>query len=331
MKAILKKIEIAEYNEYMPNRILMFFTRESEELYRFGTTVETQFCTADEYDAREGISEELFDEKVKYAKTLVGKTFEINLYKFTVKDLTDNKYKAFKFKTDIYDDNLPNTVENYLIASYMTEEDVIQNLKFSITKQGIDGLVEGVLLDESTEKITAELFFTKQIPEKKNFIIPYDKYYNLNSKYIVNEIPVNYINKGINLAYQIKERDFPKYEFNRYVHEIEDYRSKVKLAKMENNSLRKMLFFWEPNVVVEELKLSSNIISLMKDCIILGKEYPADCNKADREYTEECEKRLRKRFLGEDVDEKDFKTKWLEFSQALNRKYRGKHVITFSN
>lgn len=331
MKAILKKIEIAEYNEYMPNRILMFFTRESEELYRFGTTVETQFCTADEYDAREGISEELFDEKVKYAKTLVGKTFEINLYKFTVKDLTNNKYKAFKFKTDIYDDNLPYTVENYLIASYMTEEDVIQNLKFSITKQGIDGLVEGVLLDESTEKITAELFFTKQIQEKKNFIIPYDKYYNLNYKYIVNEIPVNYINKGINLAYQIKERDFPKYEFNRYVHEIEDYRSKVKLAKMENNSLRKMLFFWEPNVVVEELKLSSNIISLMKDCIILGKEYPADCNKADREYAEECEKRLRKRFLGEDVDEKDFKTKWLEFSQALNRKYRGKHVITFSN
>lgn len=334
MKAILKEIEVPEYDGNMlrhPIKMLFAESEESNELYSFGTTVETQFCTIDEYDVKEGASEELFDEKVKFAKTLVGKTFEINLYKFTVKELTDNKYEAFEFTTYLYDDCDFDTVEDYHIASYMTKEDVRQNLKYSITRQGIDGVVEGVLLDESTEKITAELFFTKLIPEKKNFIIPYDKYYNLNSKYIVNEIPVNYINKGINLAYQIKERDFPKYEFNRYVHEIEDYRSKVKLAKMENNSLRKMLFFWEPNVVVEELKLSSNIISLMKDCIILGKEYPADCNKADREYAEECEKRLRKRFLGEDVDEKDFKTKWLEFSQALNRKYRGKHVITFSN
>ena len=209
----------------------------------------------------------------------------------------------------------------------MTKEDVIQNLKYSITRQGIDGVVEGVLSDETTEEITTELFFPKPIPEKKHFNIPYDKYPNLNSNYIVNEIPVKDISKGRNLAYQIKDRDFPEYEFDRYVHEIENYRSKVRAAKMENESLRKTLFFWEPKVVVEELKLSSNVISLMKDCIILGKEYPTDCDKADREYAEECEKRLRKKFLGEDAGEKDFKTKWLEFRQALRKKYKGKDVI----
>ena len=50
-------------------------------------------------------------------------------------------------------------------------------------------------------------------------------------------------------------------------------------------------------------------------------------DRAQREYAEECEKRLRKKFLGEDAGEKDFKTKWLEFRQALRKKYKGKDVI----
>lgn len=330
MKAILKEIEVPEYDGNMlrhPIKMLFAESEESNELYSFGTTVETQFCTIDEYDVKEGASEELFDEKVKFANTLVGKTFEINLYKFTVKELTDNKYEAFEFTTYFYDDCDFDTVEDYHIASYMTKEDVIQNLKYSITRQGIDGVVEGVLSDETTEEITTELFFPKPIPEKKHFNIPYDKYPNLNSNYIVNEIPVKDISKGRNLAYQIKDRDFPEYEFDRYVHEIEKYRSKAKEVKSENESLRKKLFFWEPKVTVEELKLSSNVLSLMKDCIILGKEYPSDCEKADREYAEECEKRLRKQFMGEESDEKDFKDKWLEFRQALRKKYKSKDVI----
>jgi hypothetical protein len=31
--------------------------------------------------------------------------------------------------------------------------------------------------------------------------------------------------------------------------------------------------------------------------------------------------------MGEESDEKDFKNKWLEFRQALRKKYKGKDVI----
>ena len=87
------------------------------------------------------------------------------------------------------------------------------------------------------------------------------------------------------------------------------------------------MFFWEPKEIVEELNLSPNVISLFKDSIILGKVYPAECEKADHEYAEKCENKLRKQFLGEDMDEKEFKDKCLEFRQALRKKYRGKEVL----
>ncbi len=331
MKAILKEIKVPQYHKNNRRHPIKMFFSESEdnnELYCFGTTIEAQFGTTDEYDVKEEGDEEMFDEKVKYANTLVGKTFEINLYKFTVKELTNNKFVALERKSYLYYSSDFETIEGFYIASYMTKEDVILNLKYSITKLGIDGIVEGVLPDESTEEITTELFFPKPIPEKKHFNIPYGKYPNLNSNYVIKDVPIKDICKGRNLAYQIKDRDFSKYDFDRYVHVIEDYRSKVRAAKMEKESLRKKLFFWEPKVVVEELKLSSNVISLMKDCIILGKEYPSDCDKADIDYAEECEKRLRKEFMGEDTEKKDFKNKLREFRQSLRKKYKGRDVIS---
>lgn len=331
MKAILKDIEVPENMLRHPIKMLFAESEESDELFHFGTTIETQFCTKDEYDIIEGLPEELAEEKISYAKSLIGKTFEINLYKFTVKELTDGKYVAFEIsRTEGYGEwafETYKTIEDYHIASYMTKEDVVMSIKYSITMQSVQGHADGVLPDESTEKITTELFFPKPIPEKKNFEIPYSKYPNLIASYIVNEVAVKDIRKGCNLAYQIGEWDIPHYDFDKYIHQIEDYRSKVRAAKAINESLRKKVFFWEPKEVVEELKLSPNVISLFKDCIILGKTYPAECEKADHEYAEECDKRLRKQFMGEDMDEKDFKEKWIVFRQALRKKYRGKEVI----
>lgn len=331
MKAILKEIEVPESTGYMlrhPIKMLFAETEGSDEIYHFGTTIETQFCTKDEYDVKEGLPDNLVEGKISYANSWIGKTFEINLYKFTVKELTNGKYEAIEFSKPCgYDDWDFETIEDYHIASYMTKEDVVMNVKYSITMQGVQGLADGVLPDESTEEITTELFFPKPIPEKKNLEIPYSKYQNLTASYIVNEVAVKDIQKGCNLAYQIKEWNIPHYDFDKYIHQIEDYRSKVRAAKAINESLRKKIFFWEPKEVVEELKLSPNVISLFKDSIILGKNYPSECDKADHEYAEECEKRLRQQYMGEDVDEKEFKDKWIEFRQALRKKYRGKEVI----
>lgn len=331
MKAVLKEIEVPEFEDFMlrhPIKMLFAETEESDELFRFGTTIETQFCTKDEYDLKEGLPEKLVEEKINYANSLIGKTFEINLYKFTVKELTNGKYVAIEFSRPCgYDDWDFDTIEDYHIASYMTKEDVVLNIKYSITMQGVQGLADGVLQDETTEEITTELFFPKPVPEKKTFEIPYSKFSNITDSYIVNVIAISDIRKGCNLAYQIRDWDIPHYDFDKYIHQIEDYRSKVRAAKAINESLRKKIFFWEPKEVVEELKLSPKVISLFKDSIILGKSYPTECNKADHEYAEECEKRLRKQFMGEDSEEKEFKDKWLEFRQALRKKYKGKEII----
>ena len=335
MKAILREIEVPEFEDYMmrhPIKMLFSETEESDEIYRFGTTIETQFCTKDEYDVKEGLPDKLVEEKISYANSLIGKTFEINLYKFTVKELTNGKYVAIEFSKPCgYDDWDFETIEDYHIASYMTKEDVVMNIKHSITMQGVQGLADGVLPDESTEEITTELFLPKPTPEKKNFEVPYSKYPNLTASCIVNEVAIKDIQKGCNLAYQIREWDIPHYDFDKYIHQIEEYRSRLRTAKAINESLRKKIFFWEPKEVVEELKLSPNVISLFKDSIILGKSYPAECDKADHEYAEECEIRLRKQFLGEDMDEKDFKEKWVEFRQSLKKKYNNKSIIKVVN
>ena len=330
MRAILKEIEVIESNVDMlrhPIKMLFADSEESDELFHFRTTIETQFCTKDEYDLEEGLPDKLAEEKIRYANSLIGKTFEINLYKFTVKELTNGKYVAIEISSPCdYDDWDFETIEEYHIASYMTKEDVVTNIKYSITMQGIQGFADGVLPDESTEEITTELFFPKPIPEKKNFEIPYSKYPNLTANYIVNEVAVKDIRRGCNLAYQIKEYDISHHDFDKYVHQIEDYRSRVRAAKVINESLRKKLFFWEPKEIVEELNLSANVISLFKDSIILGKVCSAECEKADHEYEEECENRLSK-LLGEDMDEKEFTDKFLKFRQALRKKYRGKEVL----
>ena len=331
MKAILKEIKVPEFKDYMlshPIKMLFAETKESNELFHFGTTIETQFCTKDEYDLEEGLPDKLAKAKINYANSLIGKTFEINLYKFTVKELTNGKYVAIEFSSPCGDDDWNfETIKEYHIASYMTIEDIVMNIKYSITMQGVQGLADGVFPDESTEEITTELFFPKPIFEKKNFKIPYNKYPNPNASQIVNKVAINDIRKGCNLAYKIRDWDIPRYDFDKYIHQVEDYRSRVGVAKAINESLRKKILFWEPKAVVEELKLNQNVISLFKDCIILGESYPTDCDKADHEYAKECEKRLREQYMWEDSEEKEFKDKWLEFRQALWKKYRGKEIV----
>ena len=328
MKAILKKIEAREYQNRLPlHPVKMLFAEssESEELYAFETTIEKQFCTKDEYLLREGVSKQLFQEKVDYANSLIGKTFEVNLFKFNVQDLTDNHYVAFEFMVDYR----IKRVEEYHVASFMTKEDYMLRMKYSQTMRVYQyrGSLEGVLSDGTKEDIARDFFFPKPIPKKKHFDIPYDKYPNLNESFIVNEAPIDEIRKGHHLANQIKEYNISESDFNTYMDQIAGYRSKVRAAKAANESIRKKIFFWEPKEVVEELKLSSNVISMSIDSIILSRRYPNDCAEATKAYHAECERKLRETFMHEDVDKNEFKEKFADFRKALSEKYKGKSVL----
>lgn len=329
-QAVLKKIEVGDYKDSLPpHSIRMYFaeTSESDELYVFGTTIETQFCDKGEFNIREGVSIELFQQKVDYANSLIGKAFNVNLFKFTVKELTNNRYVAFDSMIEYHFDCDSKEITDYHIASYMTKEDVMLRMKYAITVQGLEGMIEGVLPDGTTEEITTDLFFSKPIPEKKHFDIPYDKYPNLNESFIVSEAPISEIRDGHHLANQIKEYNISESDFNTYMDQITGYRSKVRAAKAANESIRKKIFFWEPKEVVEELKLNQNVISMSIDSIILSRRYPNDCAEATKAYHAECERKLRETFMHEDVDKKEFKDKFAAFRKTLSEKYKGKQVL----
>lgn len=326
MGAILKKVEAREYQDRLPlHPIKMLFTKtsESDEFYTFETTIEKQFCTKDEYELSEGVSQQFFQEKVDYADSLVGMKFEVNLFKFTVKELTSNRYVAFEYMTGY----TSQTVKEYRIASYMTKEDVVLRMKYIKTLQAYQGDLYGVLPDGTREEIARDFFFSKPTPEKKHFDIPYENFPNLNDRFIVNEASINEIRDGHYLAITINEYNLSESDFNTFLDQIEDYRSKVRATKAANESIRKKIFFWESKEVVEELKLSPNVISMCIDSIILDRLYHNDCTEAKKAYQAECERKLREKFMHEDVGKQDFKKKFTEFSKSMANKYKGKEKI----
>lgn len=329
MSAYLKEIKIPDYEyDTIIHRISMIFANsmDSEELYNYETTIETQYCTKDEWKNC-GLSKDLLDEKLKFAKSLVGKVFNVNLYYFTVKELTNGRYEAFEVSIDKYFYYDIELIEDYHIASYMTKEDVVNNLKYSICIQGTQGSIKGVLPDKSTEEITADLFFSRPVPEQKIYEIPYNEFTNLNSNYIVNEASIMEIQKGHYLANQIKGCRISESDFNSYLKQIREYRSKVKAVKNKNESWRKKIFFWEPKETVEELTLYTDFKSFAIDCIILYRKYPEDCEEAKIKYSTECERELRKTYMNEDVDKNWLKDEMREFLISLHQKYKNKSVL----
>ena len=99
MKAILKEIRTGYFDEFY-HKITMCFSKsiESDELYFFNTSLEHQFCTDEERIA--GLSEDLVEEKVCYANTLIGRWFEINLYKISIKEISNQHYIALEIFND---------------------------------------------------------------------------------------------------------------------------------------------------------------------------------------------------------------------------------------
>lgn len=329
-QAVLKKIEVNEYLDSMPpHSIRMYFaeTSESDELYVFGTTIEAQFCDKGEFDRRYGLSKELFQQKVDYANSFVGKTYDVNLFEFSVMELTNNRYVAFDSMNEYHFDCDSEEIKDYHIASYMTKEDIMLRMKYAITMQGLEGMIEGILPDRTTEEITTTLFFPKPVPEKKHFDIPYGKYPNLNESFIVNEVSIDEIRNGHHLANQIKEYNISESDFNSYMDQIAGYCLKVRASKATNESIRKKIFFWEPKEVVGELKMNPNVISMFIDSIILSRLYSNDCSEATKAYHAECERKLRETFMHEDVDKKEFKDKFAAFRKALSEKYKGQEVL----
>lgn len=324
MDAILRDIKIWK-NDDSYHRINMMFSAPSndEELFGYTTSIENQYCTEEERE--EDLSDEDLEEKLLFAKSQIGLYFDVNLYKISIQELTNNNYWAFQVPVSEFETR---NMTEYRIATYMTREDTIANLRF---KALFNNSIKGILANGATEAIKIEYLFPPSIRQQKTFEIPYTKFCNLTPEYILQFASIDEIRKGRYLAFELKDSIIAQSDFDKSIQQIEDYRSRLIKAKAVNESLRKKIFFWESKEVVEKLNLRLNFISMAIDSIILYRLYPADCERARKEYVEECEKRLRKKYLNEDPNKEFLKDRRLVFFKTLKEKYRGMSIIKVSS
>lgn len=201
MKAVLNKIELCDNSNSILkiHPIIMYFadTTNNKELYSYRTTIESQFCNKNEYDWKDGLPNQVIEEKINYARSFIGKTYEINLYMITVEELTNKRYVELEIVTShgCYDET--NRIKNYYHATYMSKEDWIQKLKYTITINGMQGLIYGITPLNISEEITKDLFFSQLI--------------TLNPRNAEKELRRKYLNEDVDKI-DFKERFF---EFKR--------------------------------------------------------------------------------------------------------------------
>lgn len=321
MKAILKEIRTGYFDEFY-HKITMCFSKsiESDELYFFNTSLEHQFCTDEERIA--GLSEDLVEEKVCYANTLIGRWFEINLYKISIKEISNQHYIALEIFND--EECESRRFTDFRVATFMTKKDAIEDRKYMIVNSEN---IEGVLPDGITEEVNINFIFPIKMPTPEDIVIPYDLFPSLNTNYIIQEASLEEMANGYYLANQLNESKIDKSDFNNFIKKIKEYRENVMNAQIFNNSFVKKLFFWIPPKKIKDIVVDPDMESLAINSIILFKQYPVECKKAEEEYWDSLSKFVRKKFLHEDVEEEELFNRWQSFHKEIRERYKDKFVI----
>ena len=178
MAAILREIKAWKSCGYPSHRINMMFSDpfNDEELYGYLTSIENQYCSKEERE--EELSDEDVEEKLSFAKSQIGLYFDVNLYKISIQELTNNNYWAFQVPVSEFETR---KLTEYRIPTYMTREDAITDLKY---KALLNNSLKGLLANGTIETIKTEYLFPR-IRQPKTFEIPYAKFCKLNPEYIL--------------------------------------------------------------------------------------------------------------------------------------------------
>ena len=199
MSGILKDVRLLEgfVVEDMLHPINMLFIKgeDETEVYPYQTSVENQFCSPAEM--KNGLRDDDAAEKLKILKSYIGKTFDINLYKFPVSELTDGKFVAVD-DIDSYEDDTQ--IREFRRATFKSREDIAIQLKYNICISGMDGRFVGITKDGDEEDIDSTLIFPPQQEEPKSYDIPYEGFPEITEYFILNEMPIENIEKGQYLA-----------------------------------------------------------------------------------------------------------------------------------
>ena len=203
MSAILKKIQLREdlIIEDTRHPIIMYFSKDdSDDIYPFFTSLETQYCSEEEQ--REGLLEACVKDMLDYAKTQIGLSFDINLYKFKVSELTDGLFVALEDYSDSFD-----KIYYFKQASFLSKDDLYISLKYKICLRGLQGIYTGITSQGKEKRIDETLVIDEN---RYNFISAEQ---NLRYKFL-GEHPwektmkekIKELNKKLSMKYKGKER-----------------------------------------------------------------------------------------------------------------------------
>lgn len=346
MSGILKDVIYLEdfVIDDMVHPIKMIFIKDDNdtEKYPYQTTIEKQCRTSDEPIV--GMLDEIALMRLSSLKSFIGKEFNINLYKFSVQELTNGKYVSLDY--DGYDDDYgyyenedcdeDDIIKEIRRATYKSREDIIEILKLQICLGGLDKIYVGIKSDGSSEDLDEKILLPIKKEETKHYEIPYEGFPEVDDNFILNKVPIENLKIGQYLASSIKYNSIRHFDGDYLIKRFIEYRKYVNEINNINNSLRKKLSIWETTDSPEPFDPTkgtiiecdrNTVLNFFKDCYILSKCYPKDCIKAKNEYFEKCENDLREKFYFENINEKKIKEKLKMTIKEQSIKYKGKEKI----
>lgn len=155
MKAILKEIRYDEkyVKEHLRNEglmfraFLMFQNQNGSETYSYTSIFQNIFYPYEEDFDRYSVKE--LQNKIDEAKLNIGKSFNVNLYKISINEITNGNYNGIAFYN--YYEELTRIFHEFRIASYKTRIDVIKELQFKYCKRVMEG--DAVIFDDKDNEI----------------------------------------------------------------------------------------------------------------------------------------------------------------------------------
>lgn len=321
MAAILSKVKKGNLKPDYVNPIIMVFEDKDNEgvEYYYRTTVESQLgIKPGSINNRESLINLIGD-----IENNIGKEHDINLYDITFSEMTKGIYVSYK-NTSYLNSNPDRTVSVFHTASYKTREDAIFDQISKICMMSIQGDIVGVKTDGVEEEISdpKKLFFgeSKILSNSEKYPITDSMLKSLTTEFILEKANLDMIGSGYVL---VKEEDFSDC---RNVHvltrEIEKYRIKKNEIERINNSVKKLIFFWEKPEPMPVFEISNKESLMLKQAYLYQKNYEYDCFKANKKALEKIVLKYNENFNDSD----DFRKFLIDESKQRLQKYKGQNL-----
>ncbi len=325
MEAILKDIKFLTDIQDVDcfHKIVMYFVKDKEdpETYPYTTTLETQYMPNPSND----LSAKEVSLQARKCKNDIGKKFDIELYKFSVEEITGGKYVALLSEKENFSSF---KIKELRRASYMSRADILKLLNYQICLMGLHGTIEGITVDGDIKKLNENILFSNDNASEnyRRISISNQEIDSCPDNILITNIPIQDIERGQFLAVRAVENNLHEKEISLLIYYLKQYRTYLKEKRKKNNSIIRTVFFWKREAIQpfnpckEGLINYSNreLLKVLKICYILQKQYPRECEEA-REYSMmNSVKQLEDTLYG---PSKRINEEEIEFIKDLNKKY----------